>query len=197
MHDISKKRGRKNSQAGTVVLSQDEARQLSLISLWIDDYNDIFSDFDPRPYSERALSVDFLDEANRATRDKASGQIVLKLLVPKNKRKINDEHTIKKRLKEHFKKRLKLARDEIKKLKRNGSFFMLAGILLMLSATFVLFKFSEEYFLTSFLIILLEPAGWFFFWEGLNLIIFESKKLKPNLEFNEKMEKCDLLFFSY
>ncbi|MBI4919512.1 hypothetical protein HY837_06270 [archaeon] len=197
MHDIQKKRKKKGPQPGTFVLTQDETRQLSMISLWIDDYNDIFSDFDPRPYSERALSVDFLDEANRATRDKASGQIVLKLLAPANKRKINDENTIKKRLKEHFKRRVKMAEEEIKKLKHQGLLFTVIGILLMISASFVLFKHPETSFLGSFLLVFLEPAGWFFFWEGLAMIIFESKKLKPNLEFNEKMEKCEYEFVSY
>lgn len=40
------------------------------ISLVLDTYDDIFSDFDPRPYGERALSSDFLDEAKKAARDK-------------------------------------------------------------------------------------------------------------------------------
>ena len=32
------------------------------VSLVLESYNDIFSDFDPRNYSERALSDDFLIE---------------------------------------------------------------------------------------------------------------------------------------
>jgi len=47
-----------------------------------------------------------------------------------------------------------------------------------------------------FLLILFEPAGWFFFWEGLDQVVFESKKTKPDLEFYEKMAKSDIYFLS-
>ena len=52
-------------------------REVSLregnISLILDSYNDMFSDFDPRSFSERALSDDFLSECKRAARDKDIG----------------------------------------------------------------------------------------------------------------------------
>ena len=56
--------------------------QLSEISLIIDTYDDIFSDFDPRPYSQRALSDDFLLEARKASKDKVSGTFELNFLIP-------------------------------------------------------------------------------------------------------------------
>ena len=66
----------------------------------------------------------------------------------------------------------------------------------MFIATFLLFKY-EGGLLTSFLVVLLEPAGWFLFWEGLDLTIFSSKKIKPDLNFYEKMSKCYITFLSY
>ena len=36
------------------------------ISFWLDSYDDLFSDFDPRPYAQKGFSEDFLDEAKRA-----------------------------------------------------------------------------------------------------------------------------------
>src|SRR5690349_704077 len=41
----------------------------SELSIWLDTYDDIFSDFDPRPLNERALSDDFLSEARKMARD--------------------------------------------------------------------------------------------------------------------------------
>ena len=64
---------------------------MSEISLNLDSYDDIFSDFDPRPYSERAMSQDFLAEAHRASIDKGFGQIELNFLIPKNKRKKHED----------------------------------------------------------------------------------------------------------
>jgi len=49
----------------------------------------------------------------------------------------------------------------------------------------------------TFLVILLEPGGWFLFWEGLNLIIFETKEETPDFSFYEKMSKCSINFSSY
>ena len=49
----------------------DEEKQkileMSEISLILDTYDDMFSSFDPRPYSQRALSEDFLSEAKDTT----------------------------------------------------------------------------------------------------------------------------------
>ena len=40
------------------------------IVLLIKDYENIYSDFDIRPYPHRSLSSDFLDEVKRASKDK-------------------------------------------------------------------------------------------------------------------------------
>jgi len=51
--------------------------------------------------------------------------------------------------------------------------------------------------LATFMIVLLEPAGWFLFWEGLNQMVFEAKKINPDLKFYTKMMKCRIEFLSY
>ena len=170
--------------------------QQSEISLLLDSYDDIFSDFDPRPYNQRALSQDFLAESQRAARDKASGQIQLKFMILGSRRDAVHEALIKKRLKEHFKKHLEEARVQVNHIIRQGVVFSVIGVVLMFAATLVLFRSPETTMLTSFLVIFLEPAGWFFFWEGLNLVIFESKKMRPNLKFYEKMVKSEIVFLS-
>lgn len=170
--------------------------QISEISLMLDTYDDIFSDFDPRPYAERALSIDFLEEAERASKDKASGMLEINFLIPKDKRNEGKEMTIKKRLKEHFKKHLQIFKKEKNKTIRNGIMFIGFGILFMILAVIILQQEAAS-ITVNFLIVLLEPAGWFLFWEGLNMVIFESKKINPKLEFYEKMHKCDVNFYTY
>jgi hypothetical protein len=165
------------------------------ISLVLDSYNDIFSDFDPRNYSQKALSDDFLSECKRAAIDKEKG-VELRFLVPKAKRKLNEEREIKKRLKDHFKKHFNILRKERKKELKIGISFVVIGIILMFAATFVMFNYKET-FASSFLIILLEPGGWFFFWEGLDQIVFQSKLAKTDRCFYKKMSNCEIGFFSY
>lgn len=170
--------------------------ETSEISLILDGYNDIFSDFDPRQFGNRALSQDFLEEAKRASRDKDHNGLELNLLVPVHKRNFHHEEIIKKRLHEHFKKHFELALNDIRSLIKKGILFVIAGIIVMFGAALVLY-YNYESLLTSFLVILLEPAGWFLFWEGLWLVIFDSKKEKPGVDFYHKMSKCKINFRSY
>jgi hypothetical protein len=166
------------------------------ISLKLASYNDIFSSFDPRPYSERSLSVDFLGETRRASIDKPSGGIELRLMLPKRLRTLEIEKIIQNRLKNHFEKHTKKIKNQHTKIIRNGALFTVSGIIVMLLASFILFRSPENNLFVNFLIILFEPAGWFFFWEGLDQIVFESKKVRPDLEFYEKMANSDIIFLS-
>jgi len=170
--------------------------QMSQISLGLDGYDDIFSDFDPRPYSQRALSDDFLIEAKKASIDKFSGTIELKFLVPKDKRSLAKEFIIKRRLREHFKRHFFLLEKETKDFLKLGWTFILCGLIVMFIASYILFYYKSTLIL-SFLIVLLEPAGWFLFWEGSHIILFESKEKKPDFEFYKKMSKCEITFLSY
>ena len=179
------------------VNKQTELLKKSEISLWINHYDYIFSDFDHRPYSERSLSDDFISEAKRAARDKASGQIELKFLVPKNIREVFTEKTIKSRLKDHFKKHTAEKLKEYKKVIFQGLSFILMGIIFMALTTFILIRQAYSSSLITFLSVLFEPAGWFLFWEGLNLMIFETKRKSPDLEFYEKMSEADINFSDY
>jgi hypothetical protein len=174
-----------------------DAFKMSKISILLERYDDIFSDFDPRDYSQRALSDDFLIEAKKASEDKTTGDIELRFLAPSKIRNLETERTIKKRLREHFKKHFGLVRGEAKRVFRLGTCFIIVGILLMFFATLLLIKFPNATVMKSFLVVLFEPAGWFFFWEGLNQVIFESKTKKPDLEFYKKMSNAEITFFSY
>lgn len=173
---------------------RDELEQAS-ISLILDTYDDIFSDFDPRPYGERALSDDFLIECNRAARDKVEGGFELVLSMPRNKRSINDELRIKKRLIEHFRKHAMSKEIEVKKIKNEGLRWIGIGSSLMLALTFL--ETFAKGFLINLLIIIMEPASWFSFWEGLGKIFIDSKAKQPDVDFYKKMASARIVFRSY
>lgn len=181
----------------TVALEEKhELLRMSEIGLWLDTYDDIFSDFDPRPYSQRALSDDFLNEARKASRGKATGSIEIKFLIPKMQRSIPHEQTIKRRLREHFTRHFNSLNNDRKKTIREGTLFVAFGIVTMFITTLIMFE-QDKSLLLNFLIILLEPAGWFLFWEGLNQAIFSSRKIRPELDFYEKMTRCEITFNEY
>lgn len=164
------------------------------IRMQLEDYNDIFSDFDPRPFDQKALSDDFLAEAQKASVDKTE-EIDILFFLPKSKRDVKTELIIKKRLIAHFKRHTSLFEQERKKHFKTGFIFLGIGVLLMLLATLSLYKFELNFF-ASLAIIILEPASWFLFWEGLTMVIFTSKKKLSELIFNEKMSRARIFFSS-
>jgi hypothetical protein len=161
------------------------------IPLLLNSYEDIFSDFDPRPYSQKALSGDFLLECKKASLDK-KGKVRIRLFLPKHKRDSLKETTIKKRLKDHFNKHLRQKKKEIRKIKLNGLFWFLFGSLMIVLAT--IFLNYKGFFLFNLLITLLLPAGWFFMWEGLGKIFIVSKDRMPDYLFYKKMAGSEISF---
>jgi hypothetical protein len=79
---------------------------------------------------------------------------------------------------------------------RRGALFSVAGLIIMIIASIILFEFEKNLF-NSFLVVFMEPASWFLFWEGMNQTIFESKKVNTDLEFYRKMTRCRIEFVSY
>jgi hypothetical protein len=180
-------------------INKEEKQKLlqnSEISLILDFYDDIFSDFDPRPFSQRSLSYDFIDEAKRATRDLPSGQIQLKFLIPYKLRNIPTELMIRKRLKEHFNKHFIEHEKTIKKTKIKGSIMALAGVAMIFLATSLNSTATSNFFI-RFLEVLLEPAGWFTAWVGLEDTFQTIQEESRVRQFYEKMSKAEITFIGY
>jgi len=56
------------------------------LSLWLDSYDDIYSDFDSRHYYKRRISEDFLYELEREMKYKEDEASCLMLLLPNQQR---------------------------------------------------------------------------------------------------------------
>ena len=174
-----------------------EVLKMSEISMWLENYDYLFSDFDPREYSEKALSDDFLAELKRASKDKPTGEIDISFLISKSERDRRIEPIIKKRLNKHFHNHYNFLNNEKNKVIGNGVLFTLAGTLVMVIATFILVRYESLNFAVRFFTMLSEPGGWFLFWEGLNLSVFEWKNKKPDLDFYKKLIKSKIEFYDY
>lgn len=175
---------------------KEQIRSASNIYLWLDSYDDIFSDFDPRPFSQRMLSDDFISEAKKEAKEKVMGAAELRLLVPESRRKTHTETIIKKRIKEYFRHQHFLIHKEVKSTIRQGILFTLVGIVLMFTGAALLHH-EAKGFLFYLILTIIEPASWFLFWEGMNHSIFEWKRFQNDLEFNSRMSKILVQFHSY
>lgn len=171
--------------------------QLSEIALWLESYDDIFSDFDPRPFSQRAISDDFLLEVMKASRDRGKDNFELKFLIAPEAREHAHEPIIKKRLREYFSKQYHQLLKEKKAIFNRAIIFISIGIILMFVSSLVAFFYLGKNLFFNFVIAITEPAGWFLFWEGLNRTIKDYKKINPNVDFYRKMAKSTITFLSY
>ncbi len=178
-------------------LKQKELLKKSEVSLWLDGYDDLYSDFDPRPNSQRALSQDFLDETKRATRYGNNDQLQLNLLIEEKLRDKREEEIITKRLHDHFEKNFRQIQKERNKVITRGTTFIVIGIICLFLAAFLVFKYTRLNNWVNFLLVVLEPAGWFLAWEGSNIALYRSRDMTPDFEFYQKMSKCEIKFDSY
>lgn len=179
-------------------LSKEDREALlaqSEISLILDTYDDIFSDFDPRPFHQRALSDDFLVAAKKAAFDK-EGSMELRFLIPKARRNTELETVIRQRLHAHFQKHREMLQKEIAETKRKGALMALAGIVMILIASYLL-SLSSSAFIVHLFIVFLEPAGWFTAWTGMDEMYYTTRQKKPELEFYEKMSHAVISFVAH
>src|SRR6476660_7906590 len=72
------------------------------LGLWLQDYDDIYSDFDSRNYLKRRVSADFINELRISLKNKNEKVNDLLLLVPQDKRDSSKEQKITRNLKNYF-----------------------------------------------------------------------------------------------
>jgi hypothetical protein len=166
------------------------------ISIWLDEYDDIFSDFDPRPYSERILSDDFISELKKVSREEKFAISELRLLIPGKIRKQEFEPIIIKRIHTHFRNGNSYLINRMKITRAKAVLITVAGLILILLASYVSALQSDKFYM-KVIIVLFEPAGWFFVWTGMDDLFFAGRKRKDELDFFSKMAKTKIVFASF
>src|SRR3989344_4503600 len=150
--------------------SLNKIKEDSEILIWLKSYSDLFSPFDPRPYQKRALSDDFLSELKKASKVKNSS-IELKLFIPEDKKSIREESLIKERLREYFKRHYEIEKIHWEHTRNKSFLFVIIGILSLAAVAY--FRLYEAKDFASILLrVILEPAGWFMAWVGLERVFY-------------------------
>src|ERR1035437_403037 len=178
--------------------NEEKNKQLDFsrnISIWIDKYDDIFSDFDPRPFSERNVSDDFLNELRKVSREDNFHINELRLLVPEKNRNQESENIISKHLHAFFRKNVHAWQEKVTKLRAQGVLFVIISVFLLMGASYISSLKSGNIIL-HVLLVLLEPAGWFLIWRGLDNLIGSSREETPELDFYNKIVKSKIVFVS-
>ncbi|MFL5752226.1 MAG: hypothetical protein ACJ76F_02370 [Bacteroidia bacterium] len=165
------------------------------ISIWLDTYDDIFSDFDPRPLSDRNISDDFLYEVKKVASESDSFISELKLLLPEKNRDQKTESIITKRLHTFFLKKQAHYLNKRKEERRLNLLFVAAGTVLMTCAGLFSSRQSGNW-LMHVLLVIVEPAGWFLVWTGMENLINTSRRERSEINFYSKLSHSRITFFN-
>lgn len=163
------------------------------LNISIDDYNDLFSDFDARNYAERSVSEDFSHQLKKVAAESEEEIQELQFLITTKQRNTEEETIITKRLHEHFKSRYHHFQLKRKNEQQKGLLFVLIGSTLLFFATYFLLL-QEKQLLLNALIVVFEPAGWFLSWTGLEILFNNTKWRTHELSFYTKLKKCKVHF---
>jgi len=174
--------------------SELRIKDIKEISIAIDKWDDIFSDFDPRPFNERMLSEDFLVELRKRYRETRKGSFIVTILAPMSLKDDIAAKTVIQRLKRHFRHRFLQRQKEIKRIRIRGVIFVIFGICFLGFLTLATyFRFFSDLTI-EILGIILMPLGWFGIWEGFSKVVDTSPiYIQEEILFN-KLSKADYRF---
>jgi hypothetical protein len=168
------------------------------ITVAIDALDDIFSDFDPRPLAQRALSEDFLKEIQKFYRESAVGGLTVVFLGPLNIKKQFEQNMHEKaiinHLRQEFKRRANRNRTAINQIRGRGLVYLAFGTALLLTLTLLgYFQFLNKLSI-EIIGVLFMPLGWFGVWDGFSKQVDLPFRLKEDLVMYENLAKAQYSF---
>jgi len=166
------------------------ATAFKAIQVALDNYQDMFSDFDTAPYSHRTISNDFLNEVERRYVETKPGEFEVRFTLPAKERDAKVEAVIKKRLKDYFVMKLKEKEAEIDKKKRTSVVRLAAGVLIMAVA------FELPFSHTTAVSNIISVPGWFFLWSGFEHLFDIPGRLLEKRQFFLRFSKAKYHFYS-
>jgi hypothetical protein len=169
-------------------------KDIKEISIAIDTWDDVFSDFDPRPLNERDLSEDFIAELKKRYRATKTGGFRISIYAPITLKDDKAEKTVVQRLKKHFKFWAALRQKQLNGIRLRGGMFVGFGIVFLGFLTLITYHQLFSDFAIEILGIVLMPLGWFGIWEGFSKIVDTSPKfMEEEIRF-AKLAKAEYRF---
>ena len=170
------------------------SEDLKEISIILDVWDDIFSDFDPRPLDERELSEDFINELKKRYRETAKGELLISFFAPQSLKNEQSEKMVIHRLRRYFRERAAQKRREILRLRTRGAVFVLCGIAFLSAITVSAHYAVVSEFALQLLEIVFVPLGWFGIWEGFSQIVNVSPAFSQGTTLYRKLAEAQYHF---
>lgn len=176
--------------------TETKQQRMREITIRLDTYEDIFSDFDPRPYSGRELSDDFLKEIQRRYMEDKHGRFEIHFTIPSSERDTKEEALIKKRLREHFAFMRQREVEAIASTRQMGYIYIISGAVVLLGNVFALFALEESSVFYQIISVLMVPAGWYGMYTGMGKVIDEPALSVEKKKLYDKFERANYIFMS-
>lgn len=159
------------------------------IEIAIDNYDDLFSDFDARNYSDRYFSSDFLGELKiRTHRYRSERTLDIVFIIPKDERNAEQEALIIQRFRKFVKNRLKRNKNKHKDVIVKALAFESLGILLLVVANLISGQIPELF--KDFLLI----PSWFFVWNGLERYLINRQAIRAKFRYYSTLNESSYAF---
>lgn len=172
----------------------DTATNLYMIEIGLDDYSDIFNEWDSAPFKRRDLDPDlqlYLESSSEEIPFRYP--IELSFTIPQGSHDQLIETEIRNSLKNYFVFKLYLLRKELKQTNTQMLRFVAIGFFLLWVAT----KFSEQFEGFPFAAILTEGlfiGGWVFIWEAVSLFFFTNREIYDTYRIYRRLYKAPVFF---
>jgi len=166
----------------------------SSADFWLDNYQEMFSDFDPAPFERRMISQDFIKAITRRFPEGPVEELCLRISVPKSRRSIKTETVIIKRLKSYFRKMAEIHEKSLRADQKGGAIYFVAGCILLLA--FVWVGLNMESLASQLLGVVFLPLGWFGVWEGTSKILSAPERYQKKLSLYKKLATAKYEFIS-
>jgi hypothetical protein len=167
---------------------------INAISIAIDTYDDIFSDFDPRDISQRDLSEDFIIELTRRHRQDMKGKYDVVLVAPRSIEDTAAEKKIISRLNRYFHQKYRRYVKSINELRLRGSIYIALGMAFLLALALLTYYKKLDILMLEIIGIVFMPLGWFGIWEGFSKIVDLPFKLESDTQVYKKLSRAAYKF---
>lgn len=165
------------------------------INLWLDAYDDIYSDFDSRHFRNRRISEDFLVELQIEMKYQSQNASNIILFLPQEQRNETTEKVIISSLKDFFNRQFHFHGEKCNKKLKKGIFFLALGIVVLGVNSWIIYRIAESFSMIV-LRVLLEPGGWFLLWAGFDFLVYDYPGLKKEKHFYQALCKMGIQFQS-
>jgi hypothetical protein len=165
-----------------------------IIEIALDDYGDIFSEWDPAPFKLRDIDSDLEFYLEGCSDDiPFSYPVTLSFTVPSDSKNEKIEDQARNGLQNGFRFKLYFIKQDMKVVNRRTLLFFLIGFVFLWAAT----VFPVQLLNSPFPSIIVEGffiGGWVFVWEAISLILFTTRGLHHKYKTYRRLHRSKIIF---